>query len=119
VQSKRDNRVNSIREVKMAKKKWDQARIARTAGLKKSDVIKKGLFDSVLMAKKAYDIVLDVKRKEHKLSKRIIDLEMKMEYEVKKARDATAFFLSQFKHVLESRRERRMSLPSTGNQRVR
>jgi hypothetical protein len=39
--------------------------------------------------------------KGRKLSKRIIDLEMKMEHEVKKASDATTFFLSQFKHVLE------------------
>jgi hypothetical protein len=70
--------------------------------LKKSDVIKKGLFDAVVMAKKAYDIVLHVKRKKHKLSKRTIDLKMKMEHEVKKARDATTFFLSLFKHVLES-----------------
>jgi hypothetical protein len=36
------------------------------------------------------------------LTKRLIDLDMKMEHKVKKARDATVFFLSQFEHVLDN-----------------
>ena len=100
-QTKRDVCVNLMNDVVNAKSVWVAARRSRATQLNVSNVIKKQLYVAVEKAKKEYDRVLEEKRRDYKLTARIISYDIKMENEVNKARDATTFFLSQFSHVLE------------------
>jgi hypothetical protein len=102
VQTKRDTLVNEHGiGVKEAKAVWEAAKMSRARQTDAPKEVKKELFDAVGKAKKEYDIVLDVRRKDHRLTKRMNDLDRKMEHEVRMAREATAYFLSKFEHVLE------------------
>jgi hypothetical protein len=97
--------VNKDLHVVRAYLAWLEAEKERALRVKEIDAVRLRLFGAAARVKKEYDRVLDGKRKTHPLTKRLIDLDMKMEYEVKKARNATTYFLSQFYHALECMRE--------------
>jgi hypothetical protein len=101
-QAQRDVRVNNHGiGVRQAKQSWLLAKRDRALNLNASKSEKRRLFAQVDTAKKEYDRILMLRHREHPLTKRMNDLDMDMEHEVKKSREATTFFLSQFSHVME------------------